>query len=151
MIDLSEQLPLAQLDGFDISDSQFPPQQWLPNNVKLRTHDALAEVPNELVEKYDVIHLGLLVLVAGDNPTNLLNNAVKMLSTYLDLRLNSCLENISKTTDYSEEPGGYLQWDEADLGGLKRETVNSSASKDKLDELYQLMEQRFNPKGLSYR
>ena len=88
MIDLSEQLPLAQLDGFDISDSQFPPQQWLPSNVKLRTHDALAEVPNELVEKYDVIHLGLLVLVAGDNPTILLNNAVKMLSMYLYLHLN---------------------------------------------------------------
>ena len=58
---------------------------------------------------------------------------------------------MSKTTEYSEEPGGYLQWDEADLGGLSRETVNSSVSKDKLDELYQLMEQRFNPKGLSYR
>lgn len=88
MIDLSEQLPLAQLDGFDISDSQFPPQQWLPSNVKLTTQDALAEVPDELEKRYDVVHLGLLVLVAGDNPMTLLNNALKMLSMYLYLHLN---------------------------------------------------------------
>ena len=93
MIDLSDQLPLAQLEGFDISDSQFPPQEWLPTNVKLTTRDALAEVPSTLVERYDVIDLGLLVLVAGDNPMTLLNNAVKMLSMYFYLHLNPMIRS----------------------------------------------------------
>ena len=80
MIDLAEQLPSAQLDGFDISSSQFPPKEWLPTNVTLVTHNALNPVPSEFVAKYDVIHVGLLVLVAGEDPSRLLRNLIKMLS-----------------------------------------------------------------------
>lgn len=80
LIDLAEQLPQAKLDGYDISSAQFPPTEWLPSNVQLETLDALAEVPKPLIEKYDVIHLGLLVLVAGDDPLPLLRNVVRMLS-----------------------------------------------------------------------
>lgn len=85
MIDLAEQLPLVQLHGYDLSSSQFPPKEWLPNNVKLMTLDALAEVPSELIEVYDVIHVGLLVLVAGDDPMPLLRNLIKMLSMFFEL------------------------------------------------------------------
>ncbi|KAI4117271.1 MAG: hypothetical protein LQ338_007578 [Usnochroma carphineum] len=79
LVDLAEQLPWAQLDGYDISSSQFPPAEWLPRNVKLMTLDALAEIPSSLIEKYDVIHVGLLVLVAGDDPMPLLRNLRRML------------------------------------------------------------------------
>lgn len=48
--------------------------------MELTTLNALAEIPSILVEKYDVIHIGLLVLVAGDEPVPLLKNVVKMLS-----------------------------------------------------------------------
>lgn len=81
LIDLAEQLPRAKLDGYDVSSSQFPPPEWLPRNVKLEVLDALAEVPSSLVEKYDVVHIGLLVLVVGDNPLRLLRNVIRMLST----------------------------------------------------------------------
>ena len=80
LIDLAEQLPRGQLDGYDISSAQFPPAKWLPANVKLSTLDALAEVPAPLVGRYDVIHIGLLVLVLGDDPGPLLRNILRMLS-----------------------------------------------------------------------
>ncbi|KAL9601035.1 MAG: hypothetical protein Q9179_002996 [Wetmoreana sp. 5 TL-2023] len=48
------------------------------------------------------------------------------------------------------KPGGYLQWDEADLGGLHRRTPNPSASKRSLDALYELVDERFNPAGFSW-
>ncbi|KAL8787997.1 MAG: hypothetical protein Q9213_001889 [Squamulea squamosa] len=128
LVDLAEQLPHAQLDGYDISSSQWPPAEWLPSNVKLKTLDALAIVPNHLVEKYDVIHIGLLVLVARDDPKPLLKNVLSML-----------------------KPGGYLQWDEADLGGLYRSTTGPSASKASLDALFKMAEERFNLANISFR
>lgn len=81
LIDLAEQLPRAKLVGYDVSPLQFPPPEWLPRNVKLEVLDALAEVPSSLVENYDVVHIGLLVLVVGDNPLPLLRNVIRMLST----------------------------------------------------------------------
>ncbi|KAL8704725.1 MAG: hypothetical protein Q9225_008069, partial [Loekoesia sp. 1 TL-2023] len=127
LIDLAEQLPQAELDGYDISSSQFPPQKWLPKNIHLMTLDALAEVPESLVEKYDVVHVGLLVLAVGNDPMPLLRNLSRML-----------------------KPGGYLHWDEADLGGLYRTTVDPSVSKRNLDALYDLVDERFNPAGFSF-
>lgn len=47
------------------------------------------------------------------------------------------------------EPGGYLQWDEADLGGLHRLSPNPSTSHVRTDQLYAKVEERFNPKNLS--
>ncbi|KAL8760291.1 MAG: hypothetical protein Q9184_003386 [Pyrenodesmia sp. 2 TL-2023] len=69
----------GKLDGYDISSSQVPPQPWLPTNVSLVTLDALAEIPDSHVGKYDVIHIGLLVLVAGDDPLPLLRNVIRLL------------------------------------------------------------------------
>ncbi|KAL9031755.1 MAG: hypothetical protein Q9196_000232 [Gyalolechia fulgens] len=145
LIDLAQQLPHAQLDGYDISSTQFPPAEWLPSNVKLKTLDALAEVPSSLVSTYDVIHAGLVVLVAGDDPVPLLRNLIKMLSTRL---LSSSLSSV---TVRKYEPGGYLQWDEADLGGLHRKTINPSVSKRSLDGLYELVDERFLPAGFTFR
>ncbi|KOS17688.1 hypothetical protein ESCO_002511 [Escovopsis weberi] len=50
LLDLAAKLPeTVTLDGFDISDSQFPPSSLLPPNVTLRTMNALDTVPEELV------------------------------------------------------------------------------------------------------
>ncbi|KAI4098050.1 MAG: hypothetical protein LQ339_006618 [Xanthoria mediterranea] len=127
LIDLAEQLPRAKLVGYDVSPLQFPPPEWLPRNVKLEVLDALAEVPSSLVENYDVVHIGLLVLVVGDNPLPLLRNVIRML-----------------------KPNGYIQWDEADLGGLFRTTSTPTTSKDSLEELYDLVDKRFNRARLSH-
>lgn len=57
-MDLASQLPATTvLDGFDISDGQFPHESTLPSNVKLSVMDSFDEVPDEFVGKYDVVHL----------------------------------------------------------------------------------------------
>lgn len=76
-------MPKAQLEGYDISTEQFPPREWLPENVSLSQLDVLKPIPKELVEKFDVIHLGIVVAVVNDNPHPLLENILKMLSKLL--------------------------------------------------------------------
>lgn len=72
----------TQLDGFDISADQFPDKGWLPKNVTLNTLDSLAPLPEHLVAKYDVVHIGLVVMIIkNENPTPLLKNVMAMLST----------------------------------------------------------------------
>lgn len=51
-----------QLDVFETCDPRFHPQQWPSSDVKLTNFDLLAKITNELVERYDVIHLRLLLL-----------------------------------------------------------------------------------------
>ncbi|KAL9065699.1 MAG: hypothetical protein Q9157_007383 [Trypethelium eluteriae] len=53
LIDVSRQLPEAQLDGFDFNLRQSPHQQWLPSNVNVRHWNILEDVPGYLVGKYD--------------------------------------------------------------------------------------------------
>ena len=82
LFDLKSQLPPnAQLDGFDISAAQYPPPEWVPENVTLQGLDAFATLPEDLIAKYDVVHLRLFLLVVqNDDPGPLIRNAVKMLS-----------------------------------------------------------------------
>ena len=82
LVDLARNLPKsAQLDGFDISTAHFPPKQWLPENVNLSVLDALAPVPEHLVGNYDVVHVGRIVLfIQNENPSQLLNNFISLLS-----------------------------------------------------------------------
>ena len=83
LLDLAKSLPSAQFDGFDISESAFPPEQWLPDNLSLRVLNAFDEPPAELWGRYDVVHLRLFLLVVNDNdPTQLLNHCIKLLSEY---------------------------------------------------------------------
>ena len=81
LLDLAKELPApAQLDGFDISNKQFPHKNWLPANVTLSELDLLSELPKELIGAYDVVHAGLVVMIARDEPERLLKTFLKMLS-----------------------------------------------------------------------
>ena len=80
-----ELLPLmpstTTFDGFDISTDYFPAKEWLPANVSLDVLDALGEVPEHLVGRYDIVHLrAFVVVVRNNNPARLLSNLIKMLS-----------------------------------------------------------------------
>ena len=91
VVDVAEEFPNAELHGYDISSSQFPPPEYRPSNVTLSTLDALAPVPQDLVEAYDIVHVGLLVIVARSDPLALLDNLLRMLSetslhSYEDVR-----------------------------------------------------------------
>ncbi|KAL7941077.1 S-adenosyl-L-methionine-dependent methyltransferase [Trichoderma barbatum] len=95
LLDVASQCPpTIQLDGFDISGDQFPHKSALPNNVTLSIMDAFGQVPEELHGKYDVVHMRLWSCIIRSNETDQLIHHVTQLL----------------------KPGGYLQWDEADIG-----------------------------------
>ena len=81
VIDVARQLPLATLNRLDISSHQFPVQEWLPESNSLDTFDIYSNVPRDLMGKYDVVHIRLLLCAVKDNdPRPLLNTVLKMLS-----------------------------------------------------------------------
>lgn len=80
-MDLAAQLaPTVQLDGFDISNSLFPHPSKLPGNVSLTLMDSFGEVPDEMIGKYDVVHLRLWCCVVKRNdPRQLISHVTKLL------------------------------------------------------------------------
>ncbi|KAL8794431.1 MAG: hypothetical protein Q9195_003018 [Heterodermia aff. obscurata] len=108
LLELSQDLPSdTQLVGYDISSAQFPNKESLPPQVHLEILDILSdELPKEVVGTFDVVHIRALVLVvqAGD-PRTILSNSCALL-----------------------KPGGYLQWDEADMSAFQSVLLNSQAT-----------------------
>lgn len=83
LMDLSTRLPKAQLDGLDITLKATPPKGWLPPNVTMREWDVREPVPEDLVEKYDIVHVRYLCLVLSDaEVSSVLENVTKLLSEY---------------------------------------------------------------------
>ena len=120
ILDTARELPTAQFDGLDISLSQAPAKEWLPSNIQLRAWDIFDNVPNDLLAKYDIIHVRLLVLVVRkSDPRPLLRKFAKML-----------------------KPGGYLQWDELNYPDTSVKIANPSIQTPALDELRELVYSR---------
>jgi hypothetical protein len=106
----------VRLDGYDVSDSQYPSQALLAEDVSLGLLDAFRNVPPHLAGKYDVVHLRFwCCVVKGDDPSPLIRHAMKLLSIIpfpdcIGINIpNRCLLG-------STEPGGYIQWEDAHLG-----------------------------------
>ncbi|XHG05978.1 hypothetical protein AWENTII_009191 [Aspergillus wentii] len=104
LLDIENDLPkTVNLDGFDISDSQFPPAHTLPANVHFGVLDALEDIPSKLAGRYDVVHLRMwCCVIKGNDPTQLIEAAYKLL-----------------------KPGGYLQWEDVHGG---RQVVHGEAA-----------------------
>lgn len=84
LLDLAARLPeTVTLDGFDISDSQFPPTALLPPNVTLRTMNSLEKVPQDFVGKYDVVHLRFWALILSRDRVSQLFDHIKSLLSML--------------------------------------------------------------------
>ena len=78
----------VRLDGFDISTAMYPQKEWLPQNVSLGVFDAFLDVPKHLVGKYDVVHIrSFACIVKNNDPSRLLANLIRMLSTLSSLDL----------------------------------------------------------------
>jgi len=93
-LDVASELNDAQIEGFDISLDQCPPPYFIPG-IRLGTWNILEEPPEDLVEKFDIVHIRLIIFVVRDNdPRPIIKNLIKLL-----------------------KPGGYLQWNELDLSG----------------------------------
>lgn len=75
--------PSAQLDGFDNNLSQCPPKEWLPDNVNMYDFDVFSDLSRDLIGKYDIVHVRLLLLIVQNNdPMPLLKKFIQMLSAY---------------------------------------------------------------------
>jgi hypothetical protein len=103
-MDVAKSVPGTwQLDGFDISAEQYPAKEWLGPNITLSKLDAFAPIPEELLEKYDIIHCRLFVcVVPNGDPTALINNVAKMLSQWM---LPLMTDNSVLTSSQSLEAG----------------------------------------------
>ena len=78
---MSAELPSARLDGFDISEEQFPSKAWLPSSIALCQLDVTKTIPPELEGMYDLVHVQLfLCVVQKDGPAAILEELVKLLS-----------------------------------------------------------------------
>ena len=81
--ELTRELPHALIDGFDISDEQYPPEKWYGPNVLLSKLDIFKPLLEELKGKYDVVHLRFFMAVAvDDNVQIVIKNLKDMLSKY---------------------------------------------------------------------
>ena len=105
---VAEIYPAATLRGFDISQELYPAPDTLPSNVQLGVMDVKQPPPLEEHNRYDLVHVRLLV--AAMNPSDW-EIAVRNLTLLL-------------------KPGGALQWAECDYTQTlyRRGKVDSSVS-----------------------
>lgn len=88
----------AALDGFDISSALFRPQDRLPSDVHLHVHDVKQPFPSELHNRYDAVHVRLLVAAMDKDDWEVVTRNVLALL----------------------KPGGAIQWEEANFPASKR-------------------------------
>ncbi|KAL9119521.1 MAG: hypothetical protein Q9187_003926 [Circinaria calcarea] len=147
LLDLAKRLPpTAHLDGFDISGSQFTPETFLPKNISMQVMDAMSEPPEHLLGKYDIVHLRLLLIVVNNNdPMPILRHCLKLLSECLSAEVTYSGQDL---TVQKLEPGGYLQWDEADLYSQEVIPATDTASTENLRKWVPDLPDTFRKHGL---
>lgn len=138
------------LDGLDISFDATPPPEWLPPNMTLRHCDIKADIPEELVGVYDIVHIRHFIFVLLDDDLKpVLTNLIRLLSTLLFKSFSICLLLRMLTTVFFVEPGGYLQWGEPDIASFRIEKTNPGNKVDALSKLLKIsqpQDTRFSPK-----
>ena len=131
--------------------------------------DSLAPLPDHLVGKYDVVHIGLLVMIIkNENPGPLMQNVIKMLSESpmghnnrssasfsweFAFNLSFILRMLIKASigRHRAEPGGYLQWDEVDVGSLNASFPDKNRPCPAYDELHNASQEWFTNHGVTYK
>ena len=48
---------LVHAEGLDINLVEVPPSMWLPGNVSFHKFDLLQDVPENIVERYDIVNM----------------------------------------------------------------------------------------------
>ena len=92
LLEIAREYPKIQCVGLDISLTQCPPEQWLPQNVTLQQWDMFQDPPPHLFGTFDIVHVRLVLLVIDKDPLPTIRNLTKLL-----------------------KPGGWIQWDEIDV------------------------------------
>ena len=121
LLDLAQEVPATvQMDGMDITLSQAPPKQWLPSNISMRAWDMFEDVPEDLVGRFDVVHVRLVLLVIPNNDAvPVIKNLAKML-----------------------KPSGHLQWEELNSFEHRVVTVSPSIRTSAFQEMHKIMDGR---------
>ncbi|KAI1859402.1 hypothetical protein JX265_010405 [Neoarthrinium moseri] len=127
LLDARDQLPeQTELDGFDISLAAVPPPEVLPPNVKLQLWDVKKNVPDRLVGAFDVVYLRFFAFVLmNDEIPGVIEKVFQML-----------------------KPGGYIQWEEADMETLRFDKARPDTKTNNLEDLFKLLlvqDHRFKP------
>lgn len=89
---MNKELPAAQLEGFDISEEQYPCKAWLSDQITLQRLDITNPIPQHLESRYDMVQVRLfLCVIQKEGPAAILNAIYTILSqtllTFLRLRL----------------------------------------------------------------
>lgn len=117
LLDVSRSVSEATLDGFDIDLSNTPPTQWLPKGLTLHNWSVFDPVTDNLVGKYDVVHLRLLILVVeNSDPVPVIRNVARLL-----------------------KPGGYIQWDDLNYPDTHVAKADSTRETPAFDRLRQFV------------
>ncbi|KAL9122381.1 MAG: hypothetical protein Q9187_001065 [Circinaria calcarea] len=88
-----------------------------------------APIPEELVGKYDIVHVGLIIMVVrNENPAPVLKNLLALL-----------------------KPGGHLQWDESDMNSLAVTPVNPLTPHPHFDEYCKYWKPWLLARGLTWK
>ncbi|KAI2628869.1 S-adenosyl-L-methionine-dependent methyltransferase [Hypoxylon sp. NC1633] len=108
--------PTTRLEGLDVSFHAAPPLEYLASNITLRNWDVKGDVPAELVERYDVVHIRNFVFVlCDDDIPKVLSNLMKLL-----------------------KPGGHIQWGEPDMLSWQIKTMREGLETSALMQLMKL-------------
>ncbi|KAI1323416.1 S-adenosyl-L-methionine-dependent methyltransferase [Xylariaceae sp. FL0255] len=105
---IRELYPEATLHGYDISSKLYPEASTVPTNMLFKVLDVKANIPDDLKERYNLIHIRLLAAaMLPDDWRRTVSNVAQLL-----------------------KPGGILQWEECNWSGVKhmRGAVDSSVS-----------------------
>ena len=116
-INVARELPSAKIMGLDISLAQVPHTEWLPTNVVLKSWNVFEDVPEDMLNRFDIVHIRLLVLVVeNSDPRPIIQNLLKML-----------------------KPGGYIQWDDLNYPDTSIKVVDVSLETPALQELREIV------------
>ena len=107
-LELASKLPTTvQIDGFDVSDLQYPAPGFRPSNVKLYVQEGFKDYPAEFLEQDDIDARFWLCILRNADARPLLK---KLLSLVSMLPFVPPQSRVTCFTALCTEPGGYLQW-----------------------------------------
>ena len=73
--------PNFTIDAIDISDAQFPPPPFRPQNTRFRIHDCFEPFAAEDMGQFDVVNIKFMLCIVNDDvAAKLLQNVLTLLS-----------------------------------------------------------------------
>ena len=79
--EVAADIPNGSVDAVDISDEQFPPSAFQPQNTRFWTHDFFKPFLPEHLNQFDVVNLKFVLYLVNDEVAGkLITNVLTLLS-----------------------------------------------------------------------